>query len=107
MKFDAYEVAVELVRSLREVVARLRSRDAKLADEIRRAATSIVLNLAEGSKRAGLDRTHHFRLSHGSAAEVKAALDLAIAWGDIDAASVAPARVLLDRELAMLYRLTH
>ena len=42
----------------------------------------------------------------GSAAEVEAALRVAIAWGDLDEAGAAPAFQRLDRLLGMLYRLS-
>ena len=45
---DAYNVATQLIRLLRPIVDRLRSQDRNLADQMRRAATSVVLNLGEG-----------------------------------------------------------
>ncbi len=45
MPFDAFDVAVDLVRSLREPVARIAQADASLAGQIRRAAASTPLNL--------------------------------------------------------------
>ena len=44
----AYDVALDLVRALRPVVAELRTYSADAADQVERAASSIVLNLAEG-----------------------------------------------------------
>jgi len=46
-----------------------------------------------------------FRIAAGSAAEVRATLEVALAWGYLDAAPLAAAEV--DRVLAMLWRLTH
>src|SRR5262249_61470719 len=51
----AYEVALDLVRALRPVVAQLRSYSPEAADQVERAASSIVLNLAEGGRRHGRD----------------------------------------------------
>jgi hypothetical protein len=62
--------------------------------------------LAEGRRRAGADRLHSWRVAAGSAEEVRAALRVAEAWGDLSAAEVSAAIVLLDRLLAMLWRLT-
>lgn len=43
-------------------------------------------------------------MAHGSAGEIRGALDLADAWGwQVDSAQV---RVLLDRELGLLWGLT-
>ena len=44
--------------------------------QARRAADSVVLNIAEGTSRAGTEPSYHWRVSSGSAAEATAALDL-------------------------------
>ena len=103
--FIAYEVSIELVTSLRTLVPIIERSDRDLADQLRRAASSIVLNLAEGQRSAKGNKQKHYAIAHGSANEVKAALDLARAWGFIDEAR-APATIL-DRLLAVLWRLTH
>jgi hypothetical protein len=43
----------------------------------------------------------------GSAAEVRTALALATTWGYIAQPQAAPASALLDRIVAILWRLTH
>src|SRR5687768_15898108 len=102
--FVAYTVALDLVRALRPVVVQLRAHSAEAADQVERAASSIVLNLAEGSRRNGRDPKRSFDMAHGSASEVRGALDLADAWGwQVDSKL---ARALLDRELGLLYGLT-
>ena len=105
--FQALEVSLDLVRSLRQPLVRIRVRDRSLFEQIRRAASSIPLNLAEGRRRAGGDRVHSWRIAAGSAAELRAALRVALAWGDIQESDVSEALELLDRILAMLWRLTH
>ena len=100
----AYDVALDLVRALRPVVAQLRRYSAEAADQVERAASSIVLNLAEGDRRHGRDPQRFFHIAHGSAGEIRGALDLADAWGwEIETAN---ARALLDRELGLLWGLT-
>ena len=54
--FIAYDVALDLVRALRPVVAQLRKYSPEAADQVERAASSIVLNLAEGRRRHGPGR---------------------------------------------------
>ena len=105
--FDALEVSLALVRSLGEPLSVIRCRDPQLFDQIRRAATSLVLNLAEGRKRIGRDRLNHWRIASGSADEVRAALIVTAAWGDLDPVSYERSFQLLDRIAAMLWRLTH
>jgi four helix bundle protein len=100
----AYDVALDLVRALRPVVAQLRKYSPEAADQVERAASSIVLNLAEGGCRHGRDPRRFWDMAHGSAGEIRGALDLADAWGwQVDSAQ---ARALLDRELGLLWGLT-
>lgn len=65
----------------------------------------MVLNIAEGNRRSGKDRLQFFRIAAGGAAEVRAALEVARAWGMIDPAPTA--EVELDGVLAMLWKLAH
>ena len=104
-RFHAYDAALAMVAALRPVLAQLSKGDRSLADQVRRAASSVALNLAEGNRRTGQDRMQFFRIAAGSAAEVRATLEVALAWGYLDAAPLAAAEV--DRVLAMLWRLTH
>jgi four helix bundle protein len=100
----AYTVALDLIRALRPVVAQLRKYSADTADQVERAASSIVHNLAEGDRRHGRDPKRFFDMAHGSAGEIRGALDVADAWGwQIDSEL---ARRLLDRELGLLWGLT-
>jgi four helix bundle protein len=103
--FVAYTNALDVVRSLKAIVAVLQAHDADLAKQLQRAANSMVLNVAEGSKRIGRDPRRFYAMAHGSASEVRACLDVAEVWEwPIDARD---ARALLDRELALLWGLTH
>ena len=103
--FHVYGAALGVVAGLRPVLDGLMKSDRALADQLRRAASSVVLNIAEGNRRAGKDRLQFFRIAAGSAAEVRAVLDVARAWGMVGAAPAAEAE--LDRVLAMLWKLTH
>lgn len=71
----AYRLAVVVARWIR-YEARFPPRDNALKDQARRAADSVVLNLAEGCYREGRDRQYHFRVAMGSAAECGSVLDL-------------------------------
>jgi four helix bundle protein len=101
----AYTVALDLIRALRPVVAQLRKHSTDAADQVERAATSIVHNLAEGDRRSGRDPMRFYTMAHGSASEIRGALDVAAAWGwEVDTDQ---ARAVLDRQLALLWGLTH
>ena len=104
--FIAYQLAIEAAGAVGRCMGPIGKRDRDLEKQMRRATQSIALNLAEGARRRGQDRFHLFRIAAGSAAEVLAALDLAVAWGYLPEAEADPARELLDRLLAICWRLT-
>ena len=105
-RFQAYENAIECVRALRGLIAVVRRKNGSLATQIRKAAQSMALNVAEGRGRGGRDRGYHFSVALGSARETLAGLDIAEAFGDLDPQATVRARQLLDRECRLLYGLT-
>lgn len=106
MALVALDVALQTVEGMAEVVKRIAAKDRSLGDQVRRAATSVALNLAEGAERVGRDRVHAFRIASGSAAEVRAALRIAVAWGYVSADLMAATLVRLDRLGGLLFGLT-
>ena len=107
MSFHVYDCSLELITQLVAPAAALERRDRDLANHLRRAASSIVLNIAEGRRREGKDERYHFRVAAGSAEETRACLQVAAAWGHLDAAKTEAPLATLERVVAMLYRLTH
>ena len=105
--FVALELALLLIESLRPVVEKIRRRSPRLARQIEEAASSVAANLGEGNRRRGRDRVQFFLISAGSADETRCHLRAALAWGWVSAKDIDRALGLLDRELAMLFRLTH
>jgi four helix bundle protein len=101
----AYPVSLELIRMLRPIVESIRCYDANLADQMRRAATSVVANLAEGQRREGGNKRRAYEIANGEAREVLGCLDIASAWGFV--IDDRDARAQLDRLLALCWRLTH
>lgn len=106
-QWDVFDVSLELIRTLRGPLVRITTVDAALTTQIRRAASSVSLNLSEGRRRSGRDRIHAWRIAAGSAEEVRASLLVADAWGYAEPELLAPSLALLDRISAMLYRMTH
>ena len=106
-RFDLYDVVLELITELRQTVDRLRQRDRDQALQLKKAANSIFANVAEGSRRQGRDRLHCWNIAAGSAAEVRVQIEAALAWGDLDQDLANRPLQLLDRSLAMLWRMTH
>ena len=97
MSFVALDLSLELVRTLAPLCARLARHDPKLVDQLRRAATSIANNVAEGAGRVGRDRRHLARVAYASAAEVAASLQVAVAWGYVTDSDIALALAKVDR----------
>jgi four helix bundle protein len=104
--FQAYDLSIDLIRALVAPTAVIRRHSRSLADQIERASQSIPLNLREGAQRRGADRKHLYTVAAGSAGEVRAVLDVAVARGWLVESKLEPVRQLLDREGAMLFRLT-
>jgi len=105
MTLRIYSVAIESVRRLRPLIERIKTRDSNLADQLRRAATSIPLNLHEGAYSQGGNSRARFYSALGSAAEVRACLDVAEALGYTDNVDN-ELRDRLDQIVATLHRLS-
>ena len=69
---------IELARPLVDAVHR---RDRDLASQLRRALSSISLNLAEGFGCSSGNQRLRFETALGSLKEAQAAIRIAIAWG--------------------------
>ena len=105
MSFLALDNALDLIRTLAPLCRTLARPDPRLVDQIRRAATSVANNLAEGKARVGRDRRHLARVAYASAAEVAASLQVAVAWGFVTDDDVAAALAKLDRVRALTWGL--
>jgi four helix bundle protein len=95
---DVYRLALEVARWF-STVAVPRGR-ASLKKHGRRAADSVVPNIAEGRARGGGAGKNHFRIALGSAAELCAVLDL------VQAGEAAYFQQRLRRIGAMLARMS-
>ena len=102
-RLDLYRVAREMVVAL----GRAGIADPELRSQAHRAATSVLLNLAEGLPLTGAARRRHLNLARASAHEVVAAVDVAAALGVMSEEDSAAIQALCDRIIAMLWRLTH
>jgi four helix bundle protein len=107
MSLEVSRVALETIRALRPLVPRIRRHDRSLAVQLVRAASSTVLNLAEGEYSDPGTKRARYCNAAGSAHETRTALQVAVAWGYLQAAQTEPANRRLDRVIAMLWKLTH
>ncbi len=103
-QFIAYDLSLQLVQALAPVIGRIERRDKDLARQLRRSASSVSLNLAEGNHSDPGNRRARFFTAAGSAKETKSALEVARAWGYIGDEQVLG---LADRVVALTYRLVN
>ena len=102
---DAQFLALDLIRALRPLCEQVARPGADLADQLRRAATSVALNLGEGVRRTGRDKKRAYRIAAAEAQEVRIALEAAVAGGWLDDAAVTAARALAERVARVTYAL--
>ena len=101
-----HDVVIELVREVAPVATAIARHDADLARQLRRALSSVPLNVAEGSDQRGARRVSHYSIALGSAREAWSALMTAVAWGYIDAVSL-ELKNRFDHVIGTLVRNTH
>lgn len=84
-----YDVVIETIGEMRPLIAQIERRDADLARQMRRAVSSVALNLAEGAGVRGGNRRLRYESALGSMREAVACVDVAKALGyvgEVDAA---------------------
>lgn len=107
MSLHVHTLALQAITQRRPAVLAVRRHDRSLAEQLRTALSSVALNIGEaeysdpGTKRARL------HTAAGSANESRSALAVATAWQYVGERDVAEGLALLDRVLAMLFRLLH
>ena len=74
-------LVLDLLKQLRPVLVAIGRRDSSLENQLRRAASSVALNLAEGAGSLGGVKKQRYRTALGSLDEVRMALQVAVALG--------------------------
>lgn len=100
-RLKVYQGALRFVSWAGPIIEEL---PAKLAakDQLDRASTSIVLNLAEGNgKRSRLDRCRYFDTARGSGVECAACLDVLVARQKISQEQAAEGKAILIEVVSM------
>ena len=105
-RLDVYQMALDFMALADDVVEQLPRGRGHLAYQLTRAATSIVLNIAEGAgKFSKADKRRFYQTSAGSTTESAAILDVCMRLRLIDRDTHTNGKSLLDRIMAMLVKL--
>ena len=99
-----YEDVQVMQGEARALCEAIRSHDANLASQLRRAAQSVALNMAEGMAARGGVRRNAYSIALREARECMAAIDVAGRWGYVRAEASVVDRI--DKIVATLMRLT-
>jgi four helix bundle protein len=100
-KLDVYRAAIAFLGESDLLAAACKGR-AALGEQLRRAALSIPLNIAEGTGKFGPDSRRFYAIARGSALECAAIIDSMEVLRLGIPADLAQGRDLLDRIVAML-----
>jgi len=81
---EIHRVMLEVLGLLRPVLLQIGKYDRNLEEQARRASSSVVLNIAEGSGSRGKNRGLRYSTALGSARETVSCLQVAVAWSYIE-----------------------
>jgi four helix bundle protein len=105
-RLDVYKAILDFLGVADDIIAHLPRGRGHLSDQLQRASTSILLNLAEGAGEfAALEKARLYRISRRSATECAAILDICRTRKLVDPAPLGAGRDLLLRIVAMLTRM--
>ncbi len=103
-RFDVYRTSQAAAIECVAICAAWPRGHAKLADQLRRASTSVALNVAEGlSKRRPAEKRRAYDIAHAECTEAIAALHHALLLGLASEAAISLVMNSLERSAAMLF----
>ena len=106
-KLDVYKIATDFVCLSGEVIKQLPRGNSYISDQLARAASSIMLNIAEGAGEfSNSDKARFYRYAKRSATECAAILDVCRNLRLIKKENYKKGQELLDRVFAMMVRMT-
>jgi four helix bundle protein len=105
-RLDVYAIALDFLVFANEAIERLPRGRGHLADQLTRASTSVVLNLAEGAgKLSKADKRRYYLTARGSATESAALLDVCLRLRLIGEAEHRAGKAMIVRVVSMLIKL--
>jgi four helix bundle protein len=105
-RLDVYQLARQLARESSDLLGRLPGGRADMADQFRRAALSLPLNLAEGAGEfAPKEKARFYRIAKRSATECAAVLDHMVDLNLLTPADVRTGKTLIRRIVGAMVKL--
>ena len=105
-RLDVYQVALDFIVIADDTISQLPRGRSHLADQLHRAATSIVLNVAEGAgKFSKPDKRRYYLSAVGSATESAAIFDVLLRLHAVSEERHREGKALLERIASMLIKL--
>ncbi len=105
-KLDVYQIAIEFFALVVKILEQLPRGNSTVSDQLKRAAISIVLNIAEGTgKNSAADKRRFYAIARGSAMECGAVLDVCKILGLLEEKIYEHGKNLLTRIVAMLTKM--
>jgi four helix bundle protein len=102
-RLEVYQLARQFNTELQRFLDELPEGFAKSKDNLRRAAQSIMRNIAEGAGKWKIaDKTHYYHIARASATECAASLDELVVWARVPEGRVSGLKEMLARIVAML-----
>ena len=100
-----YAVVLDVVRGVKPVIEEIERKDPDLARQMRRAVSSVALNLSEGSYSRGRNRGARYHTAMGSMRETLSCIEVSVALGYVR--GVEPTLLgRIDHVLGTLYKLS-
>jgi len=105
-RLKSYEFTLEIAKKVPDMLKCLPIGSAYLADQLKRAVSSILLNQAEGNgRRSFKERRRFFDIAIGSATESAAIFDIIYAYGYINKIVYQEIKDKLEQVVRILYKL--
>ena len=105
-KLDVYQLAIEFVITSNSIIKNFPKGNSYLADQLRRASSSIALNIAEGGGEfCKNEKIRFYRMAKRSATECAAILDISKRLSFLEEANQTQAREYLIRIVSMLTKM--
>jgi four helix bundle protein len=107
-KLECYKQSVDIAEDLSKEVAKWPRGYGYLSDQLRRAVSSIVLNIAEGNAKVfHPERRRFFKIARASTAETGACIDLMRVFGLTSPVEACSLKSRLEGISKMLWALMH